>query len=860
MRFDTATLDVPAQDSEDDVAGLALRLLRPGDRVHLDAEPQTELLRGRTYEELAQELGAASAWVRQAHAALIGAGLQVGEVEDPQVVIVDARAPTDAALRHLERDEVVARLTPGGPIRNVGLLLLGDPRRARRAAALLTHHLHDATVHVITPEGGPHAANLPIGALLGWPREPQRHALPFGLTDALPQLRAFLEAQQIDLLVTTVPTGIMRRAFVAMVDTLPTSLLLVPDPTSLLSLPSRLVLYDAVPHQGALHAMAVRVDAAGLVWGAGDEALVTVHAGHAGDAVQLIDGRLVAPAHGRPALALASDPEHPITSLEATTQVVSPEGPPIVVVPVDLPRGALAGLTGHRIWAVTPDLVDPEHVQRHTGASAVLHTSSLLEDGAADDVPSQAHDVLCDRAVRVLRARGYPVACSLFRVGGPGYLHLRPEALPTTDLAHRIADAWRPPAHTTLADRLRTRCDARPTTVDDLDWLTDNRAARLHLLDAIAQATRTVHLQSYIFQDDAVGRQVTRALLEAADRGVTVRVLVDSLWSGHGSFRQVNPTLEELGAHDGVDLRVFRPVGDLVDLKRRNHCKLLVTDGTLAVLPGRNIANHYYEGFDELRLTPDTPQDKVPWLDLSTALRGPIVAHAEALFFEAWTASGGRDLTPPQPDPPQDPRAWWIPHRSLADAHILDAMRLLIDEAREQITVVNTFPLQQELQLALLDKLTQGVRVRVLTGHVRPHQQDGARPFPGSAERDWMTGLIHGRFDRLVEAGADVYTFGLTSRSWHPGVGRVLPHVHAKLLTADGRYGLVGSANLDISSSYWDAEIMVMLDDPPRVGALEAWVQRCIDGSPRLDADPVTWKQQATQRAWLSQRWPSMLT
>ena len=82
--------------------------------------------------------------------------------------------------------------------------------------------------------------------------------------------------------------------------------------------------------------------------------------------------------------------------------------------------------------------------------------------------------------------------------------------------------------------------------------------------------------------DDDVGRPVEAALAAAAARGVTVRVLVDSLHGLHGSFGLHNPILDRLSARPGVELRVGNPVGPgsaLVDLKQRDHRKLVIADG-----------------------------------------------------------------------------------------------------------------------------------------------------------------------------------------------------------------------------------------------------------------------------------------
>ena len=353
------------------------------------------------------------------------------------------------------------------------------------------------------------------------------------------------------------------------------------------------------------------------------------------------------------------------------------------------------------------------------------------------------------------------------------------------------------------------------------------------------------------------------ALRDAARRGVRVRVLVDALWSGHGALSRLNPLLSELAENPTAEVRSSRPVAQVLDLKARDHRKLVVVDAEVALLPGRNIGAHYYTGFDEVHLTPETDQREVPWFDLSLEVRGPAVQCATWTFARAWADAGEGAASEAPPAPVDVPNAWWIPHTGLADTHGLDALRVLLDAATDSVVVVNTFALHHELQHALAGCLARGVAVRIYTGHVRPRLQGGRLPFPGSPERDLATGVIHGRFDPLVEAGAEAYALTVQHDAWDPAVGVVLPHVHSKLVMVDERLVVAGSHNVDIASSYWESEVLLVLDAPEEARRLGDWLRaqephalrfaRTADGVPE-------WRQQTLQPLWLSQHWPSLLS
>ncbi|HUK64697.1 MAG TPA: phospholipase D-like domain-containing protein, partial [Dongiaceae bacterium] len=297
-----------------------------------------------------------------------------------------------------------------------------------------------------------------------------------------------------------------------------------------------------------------------------------------------------------------------------------------------------------------------------------------------------------------------------------------------------------------------------------------NPTARNWLLGTIAGARQRVHWQTYMAADDDVGREVESALRDAGRRGVSVRVLVDSLHGRHLSLGMRNPLFERLSAYPGVEVRVSRPVAgvpSLEDLKQRDHRKLVVADGRIALLGGRNLAHEYYKGFDEVKVTPATPWREVPWLDAGARVEGPAVSILERSFRDAWTGAGGETFAILDPPEAGATTARVIVHRGLRDAATLETYLALIDGARSHVYAVNGFPLVLEIQHALLRALRRGVRVRTLFGHVAPTH--GGEPFEGdwATARAAATSLVHSRMDTLVAAGAEGYQFALRDvRGW----------------------------------------------------------------------------------------------
>lgn len=573
-------------------------------------------------------------------------------------------------------------------------------------------------------------------------------------------------------------------------------------------------------------------------------------------------------------------------AVEHVVRIVRPDERAVLLVHADLPATQVARLAGlappetRRVLAVR--LSQATSCREYAGRLAaaglehvrLLDATALLDSGDAVEAPQNADSARLLRVARHLRASGFGVDA----VVGPGVRALEPPGLAwflNTDLAAAddatlnatIARLGHPPpvVGTSLSDAAvmdeltSSRASAGNAVIIEVD---NAHGCRL-LLDALASAERWVHLQAYIVRDDALTRQIEEALRLATARGVMVRILVDSLYSLHGSFGAENALLARLGILPGVQVLAsgrIDSVPDLEALKQRDHRKILVVDGTTAIVTGRNLAASYYRGFDELLLSPETHPDDVPWLDAGAVIRGPAVAELDAAFAQAWRAAGGLGWQGIAAEPAGASSVRVVIHRGLADTRTLDAYVALIRQARHHLTVVNGFPLADPLSRALIAAYDRGVRVRILSGHFRPLRGDGT-PFSGVAPLHELADQVaHGRIDRLVEAGIEAYSLVVRpGGDGLPEADTIKPHVHAKLLSADGRVCTVGSANLDVTAGYWEDEVLAIVEDAEVTATLDAALDRIIAASERADPSDPAWKARAARRAWISRHWPSLL-
>ena len=560
----------------------------------------------------------------------------------------------------------------------------------------------------------------------------------------------------------------------------------------------------------------------------------------------------------------------PLALIEQEVAVIRPRPRPLILFDssaTEAELNHLARLDGIDLLAVRMRTTQNAAAIRARLRSAglperVIDARAVLDEGSALDVGADLDQVRLARVATRMRAVGFPVAAIVHR-GGPtpatiGFAALRADQVPSDLSVQSTSTAAR-----SLGWRLEATTGAPLIAGNRVEIELDNATARRWLLAAIAAARRRVHLQIYMALDDDVGSAVEAALADAGARGVTVRVVVDSLHGLHGSFGARNPLLERLGGRPGVELRVLNPITSppsLHDLKQRDHRKLAVVDGQVALVGGRNLSHEYYAGFDEVSLTARSRWREVPWLDAGARVEGPAVAELDRSFLDAWTAAGGSAFDIVEPGLAGTVAARVVVHHGLRDARTLDAYVAMIDTAHSHVYTVNGFPLILEIQHALLRALRRGVRVRTLFGNLTPTHAGTSFEGPWATARTEATQLVHSRMDDVVAAGAEAYELVVPEQPrWERGLGEIHPHVHAKVMCVDGEVCSVGSANLDVTAGYWETELILMVEDRATVAALESRIDQLLSQSKRVDRSDPEWQKVARRRGWM-RRWPGVMS
>jgi putative cardiolipin synthase len=193
-----------------------------------------------------------------------------------------------------------------------------------------------------------------------------------------------------------------------------------------------------------------------------------------------------------------------------------------------------------------------------------------------------------------------------------------------------------PTASTTSLDRAFQPKEAAHTGQSAFRLLIEGTEAFVARMHSARMAERTVDVQTYIWHADLTGKFLAHQLLESADRGVRVRLLVDDM-----DARAKSAHFAALSAHPNIEVRVFNPFASrkgtlsLVSegarnfkrINRRMHNKTWIADNRFAIVGGRNLGDEYFGASDE-----------VNFVDLDFGMVGPVVRDASASFDRYWNS------------------------------------------------------------------------------------------------------------------------------------------------------------------------------------------------------------------------------
>ncbi len=329
------------------------------------------------------------------------------------------------------------------------------------------------------------------------------------------------------------------------------------------------------------------------------------------------------------------------------------------------------------------------------------------------------------------------------------------------------------------------------------------------ILREIAAARETVHFLTYIWEPGEVATRVWDALVERAAAGVQVRLLLD----GVGGFNAEEDRIRELRTAGGQVER-FRPprFGKLTRIHRRNHRRAIVIDGRVAFTGGWAVGDEWQGG------------GRAPgeWRESMYRVTGPLALSLQSAFAQSWMPTTGEVLYGKQFYPPsaaaEDGGDATLRHVSVVSAPTDEAhpMRkaffLSMAGTRERLWIANAyFAPDRHLRATMRARARAGTDVRIIL----PSRQTDMRSV-------WYAGRSY--YEELIADGVRIFEY-------QPS------HMHRKVLVADGRWTVIGSANLDIRSKELNEENVLGVMDEGLGRAVEKTILEDLEHSTEIDLE-----------------------
>jgi cardiolipin synthase C len=426
---------------------------------------------------------------------------------------------------------------------------------------------------------------------------------------------------------------------------------------------------------------------------------------------------------------------------------------------------------------------------------------------------------------------------------------------PRADLPIELAT---PTASSTSLDRTFEAAEASHPGQSAFRLLVENTEAFVARMQSARMAERSIDVQTYIWHADQTGKFLAWQLLNSADRGVKVRLLVDDM-----DARARSEHFAALSTHPNIEVRVFNPFASrdgtlgLVSegarnfkrINRRMHNKTWIADNRFAIVGGRNLGDEYFGASTE-----------VNFVDLDFGMAGPVVREVSASFDRYWNSPSAYPLELLHTDG-IDPKALGRLRHYLAnesfetkDSRYAHALR---DDVAIQRLATGTVPMEWSgvykfiaddplkvtmekrdtrraaVSTALLDAMgTAQSALDIISPYFVPGAK-GSKALIGAARSGKQVKIltnslaandvaaVHGGYSRqrpkLLRGGVQLWELKPltpTTKGNSSLFGSSGASLHTKALSIDQKTLFVGSYNLDPRSTWLNCEQGVLVESP----------------------------------------------
>ncbi|RKG30530.1 phospholipase D family protein [Acinetobacter tianfuensis] len=385
-------------------------------------------------------------------------------------------------------------------------------------------------------------------------------------------------------------------------------------------------------------------------------------------------------------------------------------------------------------------------------------------------------------------------------------------------------------------------------------------AARLELIN---KAEKTLDLQYYIWDNDKIGSMALHSIIQAADRGVKVRLLIDD-----NNAKQMEGIYLALDQHSNIDVRLYNPyrfrhyramdmVLNLKRINRRMHNKSFIADNQIALIGGRNMSNQYYNVSDNYQFS-----------DVDVMLVGSASDEIVHSFDEYWNddyAFPVKQLVNPRHytlrfeglkeqlqlhdqdvsvqnylDLANRSHAFdhWLNHsiqldwvkaevvkdspskikaKAKKEEHLNFQLLNRLDKPTQSVDIISAYFVPEKKGAQQLKELADNdVKVRILTNSFKANDVPVVHAFYAKYRQDLLENNVN-LYEFLSTPDSEnlnINTEELAKKAKVSIKGLSRSSLHAKLMALDEKQVFIGSFNFDPRSAYLNTEIGVLLDSP----------------------------------------------
>jgi cardiolipin synthase len=311
------------------------------------------------------------------------------------------------------------------------------------------------------------------------------------------------------------------------------------------------------------------------------------------------------------------------------------------------------------------------------------------------------------------------------------------------------------------------------------------------IIELVENAKVSIYIETFIFKNDLVGKEILNHLLKKVREGVEVKILLDSLGAhmpGHPNFTEFKKAGGKIEMFMPIIHRPFRGMANL-----RNHRKLMVIDHETSILGGMNIAEEYM----------GPKKDSERWIDLGMKIHGPIIEHIENVFYSDWayatrTVALSTSHIEKKIDSDKHFAQLALGGPDIETDPIYELLLIAIYGAKKRVWIVTPYFVPDEaLAKALELAARRGIEVILTIPKKSNHY------LADLSRRTYL--------EQIINAGAIVMAF--------PKM------IHAKLTLIDDQYAFSGSANVDCRSLLLNYEIGICMYSQEEILKMESWIK-----------------------------------